>query len=293
VHAPDHRLRRDENAARRAPAPSSPAAGLLGGLTALQRTAGNAAVVRMLGQAGYPHAQLQAQRSAIDDGLSTTSVQRVEATAQQSGTEQILAGFRTYLDGNKGVLDNPYNGKFASVYTVYMDEKGLGTGDEAWEAAEEIWNEALKKRQESAAALAADLEARRARTVPARRDTWKMAQEPLRYKDSAYGAYVKDADQMQLAANQIRPNDKGGQECELNKAYHIHGAKGGQGVTFAYLLDEDYRVYAYVYDVADKRYGNKYKWVRGKNTGYTSIVPIEGLSQSVQRAAQLGTPGTG
>jgi len=107
----------------------------------------------------------------------------------------------------------------------------------------------------------------------------------VRYLDREYMSYVKDADKNQLVSNQIRPNERG--ECVLNERYHIHGVTGSQGVAFAYLLDEDYRVYACVYDVANKRRGNKYEWARGKNTGYTSVAQIDGLKESEQRAKKL------
>nr|WP_225448686.1 DUF4157 domain-containing protein [Streptacidiphilus sp. P02-A3a] len=157
------------------------------------------------------------------------------------------------------------------------------------QGAQTIWNQVRAERVAAANAAQEAIAQRQLATRANHRGTWVMNPDTV-YLNGAHPAELKDATREQLAMNHLRANGVGSNRFEpkLNERCHVHGLTDSQGVAFIYLLEPDFRVRAYVYDLAAGRHnGNEYAWTAGGRGGYTSQAAIPALAGSQERASRL------
>ncbi|MFI6640572.1 DUF4157 domain-containing protein [Streptomyces sp. NPDC050504] len=222
---------------------------------------------------------------AEDEGAGPTgpvqgrAVQRMAASMK----DRLRTAFMTAFDADPHTT-------FDSVYWDFATAQGMSqsVATNAAGSARTVFDGVVSERADAAAAAQAEVDARRANTRPNARDSWVMA-EDVHFMAGTSRADLKDTTYEQLKNNQIRANGVGKVrfEPELNMRCHVHGLTDSQGISFAYVLEADYRVRVYVYDVADKRVnGNQYEWRRGGKE-YTSSAEIPGYEEAVARGNAL------
>ncbi|MEW2619487.1 DUF4157 domain-containing protein [Streptomyces sp. NPDC048106] len=230
---------------------------------------------------------LEAEAEGHAAGAGARPVQRMEAEAPA----QAPAPPRPLRDVFR---EADQHAQFDEVFWTYVGElpddmRAKAGKDKSVERARTVWAEVQAERDAAAIAAQQELEQRKLTTKANDRGTWVMHPDIV-YLNGASPDQLKATTREQLAANQLRANGVGNDRFEpaLNMRCHVHGLTDSQGIAFAYLLEEDYRVRAYVYDTASKRTnGNQYVWTAGGRGGYNSGAPIPGLAASETRVSQL------
>jgi len=174
--------------------------------------------------------------------------------------------FGSYLDGDgRGVS------VFEQAAHAWAAEIGIPLDSTLEHHARDVWNYTIAQRRAAEALALREAHRRRARLNPFDYTKWELTGEVR------YGGVVTadDFDDENDVKNLRKIAATGGGAREgtgnlaLNAARHAHLQGGDHGVTFAFVVNAQWRVDLLVYTRSERRKGNDYLW-RGNGMRYTN-----------------------
>ena len=174
-------------------------------------------------------------------------------------------------------------------YVEWLGASGL-IGDELVRTeAEAAWDRWQKAKEKVKAAQAAEVAARLADFQPQDMNTWTLSGR-IKYTANAPEGYFTPDQKAALA--RAAEFGEGIQErraaWSVGKGLHAHLNGGTKGVSLAFVLAEDGQVDLLVYDLAEGRNRNDYRWSGGANTaGPSSLLATLGGDPVLVASARL------
>ncbi|MFG1883609.1 hypothetical protein [Micromonospora sp. NPDC049102] len=174
--------------------------------------------------------------------------------------------FGSYLDGD---------GRGVSVFEQAVHDWAAGIGiplDFTLKRhARDVWNYTIAERRAAEALALSEANRRRARLNPLDYTTWELTGE-VRFGGVVSANDFDDKDDVKnlrkIAATGVGARE-GTENLALNAARHAHLQGGDQGVTFAFVVNAQWRVDLLVYTRSARRKGNDYLWW-GNGSLYTN-----------------------
>ncbi|GIJ49051.1 hypothetical protein Val02_59370 [Virgisporangium aliadipatigenens] len=159
-------------------------------------------------------------------------------------------------------------GGFEHDFGAWTNAIGAGAGAELRDAARPVWERRDYRRRKDEHDELVALERRIAEFEPHVRDSWEPSGTVHIHDDVRDSLTDADLEVLHgIAAGTGGPREEDF-EIQINVPLHQHVDRGANGVSFAYVVNEQWSVDVFVYSRSIGRKGNDYKWPR--EGGYTS-----------------------